>query len=122
MTPTEFDFTVTMPGDTRLVAAIRQLTAHAAGYAQLSADDSEELADHVERATQTAIAAAKMPPAPIEYRFTADRETLVVVFSCVVAPSAPPPADVNSGDVTVDWAAEGARHVCRIRQRLKPGA
>ena len=122
MTPTEFEFTLTMPGDSRLVSAIRQLTAHAAGYAQLSTADSEQLAGQVAHATQTAIAASNAEATPIEYRFTADSEALVVVFSCQVAASAAKPAGTNTGKITVDWTAEGTRHVCRIQQKLRPGA
>jgi len=118
MTPTEFDFTVKMPGDSRLVGAIRQLTTHAAGYAQIAAEDGEQLAQHVERATETAIAASKAQTTLIEFRFSADTEALVVVFACDVASSAPRPASTHAGTVTVDWAAEGSRHICRIRQRL----
>ena len=120
MTPTEFEFTLTMPGDSRLVGAIRQLTAHAAGYAQLSAEESEELAGQVADATEMAIAAANVEALPIEYRFSADSEALVVMFSCEVSGAARPPADVSSGGITVDWAADGTRHTCRIRQPLKP--
>ena len=118
MTPTEFDFTVKMPGDSRLVAAIRQLTTHAAGYAQLAASDSEQLAQQVEHATETAIAASKAQTALIEFRFTADTEALVVVFACDVAAAAPRPASTHAGTVTVDWTADGSRHICRIRQRI----
>jgi hypothetical protein len=35
MTPTSFEFTLILPGDARLVDAVKGLTAHAAGYAQL---------------------------------------------------------------------------------------
>lgn len=118
MTPTEFEFTVQIPGDARLVGAIRQLTAHAAGYAQLTADAGEQLAAHVERATETAISASASDTAPIEYRFRADADAIVVVFSLHVTPSTPHPAPVASNDVTVEWTADGTRHVCRIRQRL----
>jgi hypothetical protein len=118
MTPTEFDFTITMPGDARLLDAIRQLTVHAAGYAQLPAQAGEQLAGHVERATQVAISASKAPSAQIAYRFTADPEALNVVFWCDVAPATPHPASTTNGTITVDWTMDGARRVCRIRQRL----
>jgi hypothetical protein len=119
MTPTEFDFTVKIPGDSRLVGAIRQLAAHAAGYAQLTSDDSERLAGHVERATESAIAATTVQSALIEYRFTADADALLVVFACDVSPSALPPSSTTNGRVTVEWVAEGTRHVCQIRQPLR---
>jgi hypothetical protein len=118
MTPTEFDFTVTMPGDARLVGAIRQLAAHAAGYAQLPATEGEQLAGHVARATEIAMSAANAPRVLIEYRFTANPQALSVVFSCDVAPSTPRPASTTNGTVTVNWSTDGSRHVCHIRQRL----
>jgi hypothetical protein len=118
MTPTEFDFTVKMPADARLVAAIRQLAAHAAGYAQLPADTGEQLADHVERVTEVAIAAAKVQRALIEYRFTADPAAIVVVCSCDVAASALQPSSTASDGLTIDWTTDGSRQVCRIRVRL----
>ena len=122
MTPNEFDFTVTIPSDSRLVAAIRQLATHAAGYAQLPAPAGEQLAGHVERATQAAISASKVQSALIEYRFTADLDAIVVVFSLDVAASASRPASSANGSVTVEWTSEGSRYTCRIRQRLDSGA
>ena len=117
MTPTEFDFTVTIPGDSRLLGAIRQLTSHAAGYAQLTPQAGERLAGHVERATEAVIAASNLQSALIEFRFSGDGDALLVVFSSDVAP-ATHFGSVSTGDVTVDWTTEGSRHVCRIRQRL----
>jgi hypothetical protein len=121
MTPTEFDFTVTMPGDRRLVRAIRQLTAHAAGYAQLPAPAGERLAGHVERATEVAIASAMITRALIEYRFTAVPGSIVVVFSCDAPGASAPPGSVASDGLTVDWSIDGSRHVCRISQTLATG-
>jgi hypothetical protein len=106
-----------MPGDSRLVGAIRQLTSQAADYAQLSAETREHFAGHVERAAAAAIAAASVRSAPIEFRFRGDEEALVVALSCDVQVTATPPS-LNSGEVTVDWTLDGTRHVCRIRQRL----
>ena len=117
MTPTEFDFTVTMPGDSRLVGAIRQLTTHAAGYAHLSADAAERLAGHVEHATEQAIAASRVRTGTIEFRFSADAESLAITFSCDCAAAARPSSS-SSDEVTVDWTTEGTTCVCRIRQRL----
>ena len=118
MTPTEFDFTVKIPGDSRLVGAIRQLAAHAAGYAQLAPEAGEQLATHVERATETAIAGSKVQTALIEYHFRADAEAVVVMFSCDMTPGVNRPAASTNGGVTVEWITEGTRQVCRIRQPL----
>ena len=118
MTPTAFEFTIKMPGDSRLVSAIRQLTAHAADYAKLAPDAGEAFAEHVERATEYAITASKTQTALIEYRFTADATALVVAFSCDVAGSAPRPMSTAVDGVTVDWRVEGSRHICRVRRQL----
>lgn len=117
MTPTEFDFKVKMPGDARLVGAIRQLTAHAAGYAQLTPAAGEQLATQVERATEACITASNPSPSLMEYRFTADAASLTVVFTCDAALGTPRPAATGDG-ITVEWGTEGTRHVCRIRQVL----
>jgi hypothetical protein len=117
MTPTEFDFTVQMPGDERLVSAIRQLTTHAAGYAQLSADTGEQLASQVERATETAMSTSHRPDATIEFRFSANPEALEVMFTCALT-ALPPPAAASGAGATVEWTSDGPRHVCRIRQPL----
>jgi hypothetical protein len=119
MTPTSFEFTLTLPGDTRLVDAVRGLTAHAAGYALLGDAAREGLAGQVAAATETAIAAARGPEAPIDVRFTGDDQAITVVISCEAQPAAPRPASsAPTADVTVDWGIEGSRHVCHIRRRV----
>lgn len=118
MTPTSFDFTVTMPGDARLAGAIRQLAAHAAGYAQLAPEAKQHLAGHVASATEAAIAAAMADHAPIEFRFSGGEDEIEVVISCPADPSAPPPPSMVNGQVSVQWSAAGTRHVCHIRQQL----
>ena len=118
MTPTAFDFTVTMPGDARLVGAIRQLAAHAAGYANLSSGAGEGLAAEVERAAQAAIASTPGHEAVIEFRFSGDGTSVKVLISCEAAASAEPPQSSAADGVSVDWTSEGSRHTCRIRQRI----
>jgi hypothetical protein len=119
MTPTSFEFTLRLPGDARLVDAVRGLTAHAAGYALLGDAAREGLAGQVAAATETAIAAARGPDAPIDVRFTGDDHAITVVISCEAQPSAPPPtSSTTTPEVTVDWETEGSRHVCHIRRRI----
>ena len=115
MTPSAFEFTVTMPGDERLVTAIRQLTAHAAGYARLGAAACEELARDVQGASDAAVAAEAMM---IDYRFNGDADTLTVVVSFDAKAGAPTPRATASGGGSVVWSADGARQTCHIRQRL----
>jgi hypothetical protein len=118
MTPTDFTFTLTMPGDERLIGAVRQLAAQAAGYAQLTGDAVEGWAGHVDRATQAAIAAAAPPPTPIQLRFSGDGRALDVVITAEGAKSAALPRSLAVGDVRIDWSADGSRLTCHIRQPL----
>lgn len=118
MTPTSFDFTVTMPGDNRLVGAIRELTRQAGGFARLPAEATNDLAGHVERATGDAIAATGAEDVPIAFRFSGTDEAVGVEISCDATPKADTPASTREGPVTVVWSAQGTRHTCRIRRRL----
>jgi hypothetical protein len=117
MTPTSFEFTLTMPGDARFVGAARQLTAHAAGYAQLTVEAGAELAGQVEHAAQAAVQAAGSRRTPIELRFTRDGGAVNVHIACEAAQSASPPRSSHGKAVTVDWTRTGSRHVCHIRYR-----
>jgi hypothetical protein len=117
MTPTDFEFTMTMPGDARLVGAVRQLAAQAAGYAQLEADVSERLAAQVERAIESALAASPTP-APIRVRFAGDGRTLDVVISSDAAGAGSLPRSTTSNGMTIDWTRDGAGQTCHIRQPI----
>ena len=121
MKPRSFEFTVTMPGDTRLVGAIRGLTTHAAGYARLSAAAGQDLAVHVQRATETAIDTAPGEHPPIDFRFTGDADTLTVVISYEAgAPAArlPSASAEHPGGISIVWMEKRSRHVCHIRQPI----
>ena len=118
MTPTSFEFTLTLPGDARLVEAVKGLTVHAAGYAQLGDSAREGLAGQVAAATEAAMAVTSNGGAPIDLRFTRDDEGVTVVVSVHANQSAPRPASTSTGDITVDWVSEGSRHVCHIRHRI----
>ena len=118
MTPTDFEFTLTMPGDARLIGAVRQLAAQAAGYAQLASDVAEGLAGHVERATQAAIAATHAPSAPIQLRFLGDAHAINVTISGESASAPTLPRSASIGDVAIEWSADGSRLTCHIRQPL----
>jgi hypothetical protein len=118
MTPTDFEFTVTMPGDVRLIGAVRQLAAQAAGYAQLTADAAEGLAGHVERAAQATIAASRKSPGPIHLRFSGDGRGIDVVISGEPMTADTLPRSSSIGDVMIDWSHDGSRLTCHIRQPL----
>src|SRR5688500_6046987 len=103
MTPTAFEFTVTMRGDVRLVGAIRQLAEHAAGYVKLSADAGAGLATAVELAATAAIASAEVPPAEIEVRFSGAEDAVKVQISCDAAAAAAMPRSTSDNGISVDW-------------------
>ena len=117
MTPTSFEFTVSLPGDARLLGAVKGLTAHAAGYAQLGDSARGEFASQVAAATEAAMAAAPNG-SPIDLRFTGAEEALTVVISCQASASVPRSTSTSAADLTIDWATDGSRHVCHIRQRI----
>lgn len=62
MSPESFNFTVTVPGDHRLVGVVRDICAHAAGYARLPEDAGASLCDRVAEAARLAV--AERPDAP----------------------------------------------------------
>ena len=118
MTPTSFEFTLTIPGDPRLVGVARQLAAQAAGYAQLTAEAGGTLAGHVERATEAAVDVADARQAPIELRFFGEQGTVNVQIACDATHGSGPPRSSQEEGVTVEWSTNGSRHVCHIRQRV----
>ena len=81
MTPTAFEFTVTMPGDVRLLEAIRLLALQVAGYAKLTADATAALAADVERETQAAMTSTTQHPPPIEFVFSGDARGVSITIS-----------------------------------------
>jgi hypothetical protein len=118
MTPTSFQFSVTMPGDPRLIGAIRQLATHAAEYAQMPAEAREGLATSVERATEAAIRSTGVHDAVIEFEFSGGRDAVKVEISCEAAPAATIPKSTSVKGVSIDWQTEGSRQTCQIRHAL----
>jgi hypothetical protein len=62
VSPESFNFTVTLPGDHRLVGVVRDLCAHAVGYAKLPEDAGAPFCDRVADAALQAV--ARRPDAP----------------------------------------------------------
>jgi hypothetical protein len=81
MDPTSFQFVLTVPGDNRLVGAVRDLSAHAGTYAQLSGEVTQSFAARVAEAMQSAIDATGIQDAPIEFRFDRSASSLRVTLS-----------------------------------------
>ena len=116
MTPNSFEFSLTMPGDSRLVGAIRGLTAHAAGYVHLAREIADGLADEVARATEAAIASTDTQSAPIDVRFAGNDAAVLITISCPARGSTP--ISSSADGVSVEWTSDGRRHTCQIRQPL----
>ncbi len=118
MNSSSFRFTMTMPGDARLVGAVRALTAHAAKYAKLADKAAAELAEQVAEAAAISIEAIRLKDAPIEFQFARDGERLEVQIVCDVDGSNTPPPSTSAHGVTVDWSRHGGRQTCLIAQRV----
>jgi hypothetical protein len=97
MEPNSFQFVLTLPGDNRLVGAVRDLTAHAATYAKLPSAVSESFAQKVADEMQSAIAATGIQDAPIEFRFNGTTDAILV---------------------TLSWSRNGSPETREIRQHL----
>lgn len=97
MDPRCFQFVLTMPGDSRLVGAVRDLTAHAASYAKLATDASRSFANEVAAAAQSAIDSTGIQDAPLEFHFDGTADAI---------------------RVTLSWSRNGSRETREIRHRL----
>ena len=116
MTPTSFTFTLTMPGDDRFVGAIRLLAAQAASYAQVPAQAGAALADRVQSATESAIAAAGSHDTPLDFTFSGDAARVTVRIACLAKAATPAPASSSANGISVTWSADGSRLTCTIQQ------
>src|SRR5688500_12878012 len=117
MTPTSFQFTLTMPGDARLLEVIRALVTQTAGYAQLTADASRRLVDTVSRAAD-AMSTPRTGDTPLEVVFSGDEQAITVKISSESQPSAEPPPSAKVDGVSIEWSVNGTRQICRIRQKI----
>ena len=67
MSPESFNFTVTLPGDERIVGVARDLCAHAVGYAKMSENAGASFCDRVADAAVQAVASRPGLPCPIVF-------------------------------------------------------
>lgn len=109
-----FDFTMTMPGDARLVGAVRDLAAHAARYAQLPQDAADSLVEQAARAAATNIEAANGENAPVEVRLSGDVHRLQIRIASEVPAARAVPASSAAPGVTIGWSRVGPHQVCVI--------
>jgi hypothetical protein len=97
MDPKSFQFVLTMPGDSRLIGAVRNLAAHAASYANLGADAGRSFVNDVAAAAESAIESTDIQDAPLEFRFDGTAEAI---------------------RVTLRWSRNGSPETREIAQRL----
>lgn len=114
MDATSFQFKMTMPGDERLVDAVRVLTAHAAKYAELSDDAARTFVDDVLTAATVSAHAAGGADGVVELRFdrTVDRLDVTIEWEGR-APSAAQRSAAKAGE----WSHQGRRQRCLISHR-----
>lgn len=117
MDATSFQFTMTMPGDERLVGAVRDLTMHAAKYAQLSDRDIRTLVDDVLSATEVSASAAGGANGVVEVRFerTADRLNVAIEWEGRPPSAAHGPRTTDS--TSTRWTHDGRRQRCLVSHR-----
>lgn len=116
MDATSFQFTMTMPGDDRLANTVRDLTAHAARYAELSDGDVKTLVDDVLAATAVSSSTGGHNGL-VEIRFerTADRLSVAIEWEGH-APAESHPLR-SSHSTAVEWSHQGRRQRCLISRR-----
>jgi hypothetical protein len=118
MDATSFEFSMQMPGDRRLLLAVRDLAAHAANYALLGQPAASNLADEVAAATEAAIASTHRADAPLALAFRRHATGFDVTLRCEAGDSLKTPPAPTAQGLSVSWVEEGGEHVCRISQRV----
>jgi hypothetical protein len=78
VTPESFNFTVTVPGDHRLVGVVRDICAHAAGYARLPEEAGASFCARVSEAALEAVSSRPDAPCALVFDCT-DGELRVTV-------------------------------------------
>lgn len=106
---------MTMPGDERLTAAVRELTIHAAKYAQLSDSDAQVLVTDV-LAAATAAVSAEGANGAVVLRFERTPERFDVAIEWDGRPPSAPSASSASA-TTVHWSHEGRHQRCLVSHR-----
>jgi hypothetical protein len=120
MDATSFQFTMTIPGDERLVGAVRDLTMHAAKYAQLSDDDVRTLVDDVLSAAAVSAPAAGSVNGMVVFRFDRTADRLDVTIEWEGRTPTPPLGSRSSGSTSIQWTHDGRRQRCLISHRVQP--
>lgn len=86
MSPESFNFTVTLPGDHRLVGVVRDLCAHAVDYAKLPEDAGASFCDRVAEAALQAVATRPHVPCPLVFDCTGGELRVTVAGQTITQP------------------------------------
>ena len=86
MSPESFNFTVTLPGDHRLVGVVRDLCAHAVGYAKLPEDAGASFCNRVADAALQAVASRPDAPCALVFDCTEGELRVAVAGQTLTQP------------------------------------
>lgn len=117
MDATSFQFTMTMPGDARLMETVRDLTAHAAKYAELAEPDARALIEQVLEAATVSSAAAGQGAVAFSYERTPARLDVAIEWdghAPVGASNGPASVRPLEGSTSVRWSHQGHRQRCLV--------
>ena len=86
MSPESFNFTVTLPVDHRLVGVVRDLCAHAVGYAKLPEDTGASFCNRVADAALQAVASRPDAPCALVFDCTEGELRVTVAGQTLTQP------------------------------------
>jgi len=112
MDATSFHFTMTMPGDARLIETVGELTAHAAKYAELADADARALVEQVVAAATASSTAAGHGALALSFERTPVRLDVAIEWDG----NAPSGAHDSPADAptAVHWSHRGDRQRCLV--------
>jgi len=83
MTPTNFEFSVSMPADPQLLGVVRQLATQAVVYAELPVEDGAALADQAAGIIDEHVSLERSNGTPIEILFRGGAQAVEIELSWV---------------------------------------
>jgi hypothetical protein len=86
VSPESFNFTVTLPGDHRLGGVVRDLCAHAVGYARLPEDAGASFCDRVADVALQAVASRPEAPCSLIFDCTGGELRVTVAGQTLTQP------------------------------------
>ncbi len=112
MDATSFQFSMTMPGDARLIETVGELTAHAAKYAELAEPDARALVEQVVAAAVASSTAAAPGVLALSFQRTPVRFDVAIEWDGQ-APSGTHDTPTDA-PTSVHWSHRGDRQRCLV--------